>query len=249
MEFKSQEELLLFLRSLKEIGFGSQGICYYNPKDKKVYKIFHQFFDNDEDTDFAVRYVEGEILRFSHIENNTFIWPKETIFVNGEVVGYITPYINAKSLYKINPLRVNLDTFNKAIINAKKDIDLISDHKIVTMDMMYNMLYNKSFSIIDEDDYTYLRDESDIELNRKINHNNFDMEIYYFLADGIFENFINSHSDLKELYGSKKENVLVFLKLFRKYLSEMFDKEITCLGEARCCMNKRLIINKYQREL
>ena len=32
MEFKSQEELLLFLRSLKEIGFGSQGIYYYNPK-------------------------------------------------------------------------------------------------------------------------------------------------------------------------------------------------------------------------
>lgn len=247
MKFKSKEELLLFLRSLKELGFGSQGICYYNLKDKKVYKIFHQFFDDDDD-EYIVCYREDEILRFSHIENKTFIWPCNAIFVNGEVVGYTTPYINAQSLYKINPLVVNLDTFNSSIIAVKKDIDLISEQKVVTMDMMYNMLYNKSFSIIDVDDYTYLKDDS-IDLNKKTNHNNFDMEIYYFLVDGIFENFVNSHSDLKELYSTKKEDVLIFLKLFRKYLSELVGREITSLNEARKYLNKRLIMHKYQREL
>ena len=247
MVFNSKKELVLFLRNLKEIGFGSQGVCYYNPRDKKIYKIYHQFFDKDLDPDYFVHYTESEIMRFSHINNNTFIWPEDTIILNGEVVGYITQYVNAKSLYKINPLTVNLDTFYDAIINAKKDIDLISNYKVVTMDMMYNVLYNNSFSIIDADDYYYLDDDKDIEINRQINHNNFNMEIYYFLVDGIFENFVNANKELRELYGSKKEDVLIFLKLFRQYLSEMVGNEITSLKETRAYADKLLVVNRYQR--
>ena len=46
MEFKSIEELLAMLESLRMIGFGSQGTCYLNKKTGEVYKIFNQFIED-----------------------------------------------------------------------------------------------------------------------------------------------------------------------------------------------------------
>jgi len=249
MNFKTDMELFLFLNNLKEIGFGSQGICYYNPKDKNVYKIFHQFFDNENEPDFIVNYTERDILKFSKILNNTFIWPNDIITVDNEIVGYKSKYISGKSLYRINPLFIDLDNLSKSISWAKKDIDIISDNRVVTYDMMYNILYNKNFYIIDHDDYTFLKPDMDLENNKKTNQNNFDMELYYFLVDGFFDDFVNKSKDLKELYQSKDIDVLVFLKLLRKYLSEIVGKKIVFLNDAKKCINKSVRVKKYQRQL
>ena len=42
MDFKSKGELLLKLRSFKNIGEGSQGVCYLDKNSGIVYKIFNR---------------------------------------------------------------------------------------------------------------------------------------------------------------------------------------------------------------
>jgi len=41
MNFVSREHLLSYLTSLSFVGMGSQGECFFNKTDNKVYKIFH----------------------------------------------------------------------------------------------------------------------------------------------------------------------------------------------------------------
>jgi len=245
MNFKSREHLETFLDNLKIIGMGSQGVCYYNPYDNSVYKIFHQFFDEDDDIEYHVTYEEKEILRFSDVKNNTFVWPISVIRVKDEVVGYKTPYIKAKSLYQCNPMNVNLDSLFESILKARSDLDTISNHHILTYDMMYNVLYGNKFYIIDHDEYSY--SDKDSLWIRKNNYENFDMEIYYFLVDGLFQDFVDSNKLLRELYKDKKDDVLIFLNQLRYSLSEMVDKEITTLQDASKCCDQKVYRRKYQR--
>lgn len=247
MEFKTKKQLMLFLKTLKIIGMGSQGVCYYNSKDKYVYKLFHQFFDDDGDIEYHVTYEEKEILRFSDIKNETFIWSRDVISVNGEIVGYKVPYLKADNLYKCNPLRFNLDKLQESVIVARNDIGIISERHVLTYDMMYNILYGNKFFVIDHDEYSY--SDKDSSVIRRINYENFDMEIYYFLVDGLFQKFVNDNKMLSELYSDKKEDVLFFLKLFRNLLSEMVGKEIVTLGEASKYIDKKVISCHYQRKL
>lgn len=101
MKFINREHFNMFLKNLKFLGVGSQGVCYLDEKHKVVYKVFHTYFD-DEKSDYRVE----EILRFSDIVNDTFIWPSDVISVRGEIVGYTMPYVRAKSLYENDPLLV-----------------------------------------------------------------------------------------------------------------------------------------------
>ena len=87
MFFDSKDKFLNYLKFMedigiiKEIGVGSQGICYLELRNNKVYKIFHQFFDED-DEEFYIKYKKEDIVRFSHIVNDTFIWSNDVIVVN-----------------------------------------------------------------------------------------------------------------------------------------------------------------------
>lgn len=242
MEFKNKKMLLTFLNSnCYELGRGSQGIAYYNMEDDNVFKIFYEFFD-DEKVD---EYEREQILAFSNIANDTFIWADDTISVNGNLVGYKSPYIKDESLYKQDPLNINLDKFTNALIKVKDDIKLISRNKVLTFDIMYNILYGNNISIIDHIDYS----QSDMDYNILYhqNINNFALEIYYFLVNGYFDEFVNNYNDLKELYNSKQEDILIFLKLFRQHLSEYIGNHITTLKEAKKCLNRKDQILFYQR--
>lgn len=244
MKFDSKMELINFLyKNCYEIGRGSQGIAYYGMEDGYVFKIFYEFFDDET----FCEYEAEQILAFSNITNGTFIWAIDTIYVEGNLVGYKTPYISGKSLYKQEPLTINLDHFTNCLKVAKEDIKLISENKILTFDIMYNILYGQKISIIDHLDYSI----SKVDPNSlyQYNNNSFDLEIYFFLVDGYFDEFVNSYSDLKELYCSKKEDVLIFLKLLREHLSEYIGKQINTLNDAKKCINKNESCLLYQREL
>jgi len=110
---------------------------------------------------------------------------------------------------------------------------------------MYNILYGNKFYIIDHDEYSY--SDKDSLWIRKNNYENFDMEVYYFLVDGLFQGFVNSNKLLSELYKDKKDDVLIFLNQLRYSLSEMVDKEITTLQDAAKYCNQRVYRRKYQR--
>lgn len=249
MSFDSKEIFNLFLRNLKEIGIGSQGVCYLDKKNKVVYKVFHQYFDPAEESYMDYDYKMEEVLQFSNISNNTFVWPKDVIIVENKIVGYISSYVDAKPLDSVNPLNVSL---NKILISSKKvinDIEIISENGIVTYDMMYNVLYGrKGIFVIDTDDYVY--SSKDREKIFKTNRENFNRTMMYFLVDNYFNKFVSSNINLKEMYSSSDINIEEFILYFQKSLSEYVGEEITKLREASSCLNKYSSISpKYLRRI
>ena len=194
MYFKTIDELKLWLIIHKKDNFdgGSQGECF--KVGDKVYKIFIQFIDDEYDE--ITEYDKTDIMQFSSIINNTYIWPNDTIMVGDIVVGYITNYVDAKQLCNINPLRVDLDKFDKNLVSVDDDIKKISDNGVKSFDVMYNILYGKvGFKIIDSLDYS--KTDMNSSMLYKINCKNFYYGIRMFLVYGIFEDFVFQNKSLE----------------------------------------------------
>ena len=155
MEFYSRDEVIFQLILSKEIGSGSQGTCYLNAITNDVYKIFNQFFYLNIDEDEKVIYIKDEIMRYSHLINDTFIFPKDVITLNEEVIGYVTNYVKAIPLNQTDPLKVDLNLLVKNIELAHRDIKYLSDHNVSTFDMFYNILYGNKFYVTDTDEFGY----------------------------------------------------------------------------------------------
>ena len=238
MKFKSKRDLLLKTIVLKEIGEGSQGICYLDKNNKLIYKIYHEFFN-----ECMSDYNYNNIMQFSNIKNNTYIFPKDVIEVDDKVVGYIEPYVNSKDLSSINPLKISLDKLITNINNARIDIERISEYGIQTYDVMYNILYKNKFNVIDSDEYVIKDIDPSILIER--NNNNFDYAIYNFLIDNYFEEFVNSYRELRGMYKDKCVDVVIFIELLRKYLSEYIGDEVNKLSDAKECMNKRRVLEPF----
>ena len=47
MKFVNKEHFDAFLNCLSFLGQGSQGICYLDSKNRIVYKVLHEYFDED----------------------------------------------------------------------------------------------------------------------------------------------------------------------------------------------------------
>ena len=194
MRFMNMYQLEIWLEYHEEdtLGSGAQGTCF--KIGNKVYKIFNEFCDEYRYDDIV--YNKDDLLRFSEIKNNTFVWPSDVIVVGDKVVGYITDYIDAKSLYEINPLRVSLEKYIKSLDLVLDDIKIISDNGVMTFDVSYNTLYGRNgFNVIDTMEYTL----SDIDCSSlyKINKSRFDCETKLFLIDGYFDEFIDNNFFLK----------------------------------------------------
>ena len=152
MKFVNKEHFDAFLNCLSFLGQGSQGICYLDSKNRIVYKVLHEYFDEDENIYFS----KDDLLKFSDIKNKTFIWPTDIISVDGKVYGYIMPYKRAKNLNASNPLMVNLNSLEKGILRAEKDIKLLTDNGVHICDLRYNTLYNNgNIYVIDTIEYDY----------------------------------------------------------------------------------------------
>lgn len=233
MNFNNKQELMNFLKcKLTFIGSGSQGECYLDKNTNSVYKIFIDYIEED-----ICFYSEEDLLKFKNIKNNTFVFATDIVRVNENVVGYISKYVNATNLYKLNPLNVNLDKFNLSIKKAKKDIDFISKNKIKLYDIPYNILLGSKIYVTDFDDFNY----TDVDLNKLKNMNNysFNLELFWFLVDGYFNEFVKSNNELSELYETK-DDIIMFLKLFRRDLSEYVGIKINKLNECKKYLNKKI---------
>lgn len=238
MKITNKDNFLNYLNSLRFLGVGSQGACYYDPKTNQVLKVFHIFFDNDNDYG-----IFEDLTQFSNITNSTFIWPIETIEYKSFVIGYTMKFVKSKSLYEINPLYVNLNSFAKAINKSYKDIELLTNNDIKIYDIMYNILYSKGkINVIDTMEY------SKRNVTLKENSEGFNLELKYFLVDNLFNNFVNSNSFLRDLYDSKDANALEFLNELKRKLSEYIGFEITMLNEVRMLTSK-IDRPKYIREI
>lgn len=230
MNFKSMDELKLWVKLNNKFNFdgGSQGECF--KIGNKVYKIFIQYIE--EDYYDMITYNKEDIMQFSHIVNNTYIWPNDVITVGDIVVGYIMDYVDAKSLCGINPLMINLDIFEKSLEIVNENIKVISNNGVKTFDVMYNIMYGKNgFKIIDSLEYSLCDD--DVSKLIKINSKNFYYEIRLFLISGYFDEFIFNYNYLYRMCYDTDCNFIDFLKEFRKKLSVNEGFEISKLWDAK----------------
>lgn len=222
MEFRGRYEFDEYINKLFYLGEGSQGKCYLDKENNLVYKVFHDYYDYEDSG-----YREDDIIKFSDVINSTVIWPRDVIYVNGFVVGYVMFYCNADNLYKIDPLGINLDNLESSINKAYKDIDILTNNNISLYDVRYNILYNNKFYIIDTLEY------GNRFVNVSENREGFDKEIMLFLVDNYFNDFVSSNKLLNEMYMEYDVSSLSFLKEFRSSLSEYLDMDIVYLRDAK----------------
>lgn len=242
MVINNKKDLNNYLKCLKYLGCGSQGEAYYDFKNKKVIKIFHDIFDEDSEYFFDI--FESDILKFKDCNNDTYIFADDVVYLNDKIIGYTMSFAPGDTIDKINPLKVNLDLFYNALDSAYFDIKKISDYKILTFDCLYNTMYgNDKISIIDADEYCFSNIDED-SLYQK-NRFNFNIGIMLFLVDTYFDEFVKENKILNEMYMSKDIDIREFLIFFRNNLSEYVGKNIVILNDAKLLLNKK----KHERKL
>ncbi len=224
VSFNNKNNFDLYLKRLFFLGMGSQGICYLDKKNKIVYKIFHGYFDDEDEG-----YTADDILKFSGIRNNTFIWPSDVVYANGRIIGYTMPYVSSVNLCDTDLLSTNLNLLEKAIDKSYCDIEILTKNNVCLYDVMYNILYsNGKINVIDSMEYNFGN------ASLKENMAAFDAEIKYFLVDNYFDEFVNNDILLREMYHDKKNvTSLEFLRMFRNKLSEYIGTDIDKLEKAK----------------
>ncbi len=246
MRFKNSNEVDLFIKKHKNnyIGSGAEGECYLDIRTNLVYKIFNSYFYKEDSCISPL-----DVLKFSNITNNTFIWPIDYISLDNNVIGYITIYKDAISLYKINPLKINLNNFTTTISKVYEDVKILSNNNIALNDIRYNMLYsNNNIYIIDTLNYYYSYDYKSSYLN---NLSRIDDSIKAFLIDGYFDDYILSDNELNDMYNDKYSSGLEFITLLKDKLTNSLDKKINSLSDAkkliRRCEGKRNYVRGYNK--
>ena len=224
VSFNNKNNFDLYLKRLFFLGMGQQGICYLDKKNKIVYKIFHGYFDDEDEG-----YTADDILKFSGIRNNTFIWPSDVVYANGRIIGYTMPYVSSVNLCDTDLLSTNLNLLEKAIDKSYCDIEILTKNNVCLYDVMYNILYsNGKINVIDSMEYNFGN------ATLKENMAAFDAEIRYFLVDNYFDEFVNNDILLREMYHDKKNvTSLEFLRMFRNKLSEYIGTDIDKLEKAK----------------
>ena len=244
MEMKNKEEFKRYLSSLKELGFGSSGVTYYDTKRSKVIKVSHDYLNE------GISYYSEDILAFKDCQNNTYIFADDSIVIDDKIVAYTMPFAPGKPLYMTDPLRIKYDNFMNAVINSMTDVEKISNYGVESFDVIYNMMYSsKKLSIIDQDEYSLSKMKMEDSVLLKYNFYQFNTSVMLFLIDSYFDNFVSDNKVLHEMYNSKDVNIKEFLILFNKSLSEYASKEIVTLNDAKGALDKRKIVKKYIRNI
>lgn len=182
------------------IGAGKTAVCF-KMKDGNVFKCYLNTHLKNE-----LFRLKGDMLehlkKLSELKNDTYRAPEKIVIKDNQVIGYIYPYIKAKT--------INNMSVNTKILDSIKEYDkLLSDTKEVSdKDFKLgdihtkNILYNEMFYIIDLDFSSYIKTHSEI-------YNN-----YYFNMNLIMRTY------LEKIFKVNKETEI--LKFNDSKLAEMF---------------------------
>lgn len=168
--------------------------------------------------------------------------------LNDKIVGYTSKFVSGKNLQYINPLTININNLMQSIKQVKEDTKLISENKIKSYDVIYNIMYDyKNIEVIDTDEYNY----SMLPVKDLIAKNNysFNIGIKQFLIDNYFDEFVASNKELNDMYNSDDADILELLRTFRQCISEQAGYEISNLNKASSCLNKTKHEPKFIRTL
>ena len=210
-----------------------------------------EILDTDEVFDDEMSYLtknKEETLKFNQAVNNTYIFPDDVLMLNDKIVGYTSKFVSGKNLQYINPLSVNINNLMQSIKQVKEDTKLISENKIKSYDVIYNIMYDyENIAVIDTDEYNY----SMLPVKDLIAKNNysFNIGIKQFLIDNYFDEFVASNKELNDMYNSDDADILELLRTFRQCISEQAGYEISNLNKASFCLNKTKHEPKFIRTL
>lgn len=158
IKFNNEKEFQTFLdkKFLVFKGSGSEGEFYFSRADKLGYKIFYNHIDHkilEEDI--------NKIIMDSEVQLESFLFPIDSLVVDGKLAGYISKYkrnniLSDENIFEIDVLNFDFDSLKQAYKLMKIDVSLLTDKGILIYDLPNNLVYDgKRLYAIDT--YSYLR--------------------------------------------------------------------------------------------
>lgn len=223
----TKEEFNKLWNKLEYLGGSSEGTCKrLNNKETMKYLDGPYVSLNEE-----------QILMFKDIKNKTYLFPYKILYINNEIMGYITRYSSGKNLIEVPRDTIRFDKFIIGSKNVEDDTKNLSDEGVLTHDILFNILYkNGIFHMIDT--YYYEIVDEDNESLYKKNISYFNYSLLEFLVKDRFYKFVFTSKELTELYKEAEngESIISFLEMLRQRLSEYCDKDVKVVRDAKKAM-------------
>ncbi len=171
--FKTEDDFRDFLNKfyLTEIGFGTEGVAYFDMRNDRVIKTLDDKMYNPE-----------KLITEDDIKLDSFKFPKDLYVCNDELLGYSSSYFrgdlfndNTYGRYK----RIDLIKLLNASKVMLKDINSLTDNHIYSYDLYSNMMFDGNV-LAACDTLNYYRDYSD-DLDEK-NLSNYIYSLNYELS-------------------------------------------------------------------
>lgn len=224
MKITEINSLSKYLLGAKIIGVGTTAICFLL-SDKRVLKLYYNSYNKKHL--FYTKDMTKHLEMLGKLTNETYIGPNEILISNNEVIGYLYPYINAKTLKHMKKY-ISLDSIINKYKKLEKNTKEISTSNFLLRDLHdRNILIDKDIYIIDLD-RGYIDQESTNdkvytynmrEINKTIIDSLFNVKDYQLLE---FTNL-----DIQKLYKEAiHKNPEAFIELLIK-LDESCNNDIS----------------------
>lgn len=164
MKFTHVNNLSEFLYGSRIIGVGTTAVCFLM-SDNRVLKVYRNTYLKRQL--FELKNMKEHLKLLNKITNDSYIGPDEVLLKNNEVIAYIYPYINSKTLSKIsNGVTIYdlCENFDKLIDDTEK----VSNYSFRLGDLhSKNILFNLYYHLIDLDKGYIEKDKDKSEINRE----------------------------------------------------------------------------------
>lgn len=155
MKIREDVQIFKYLAGARIIGIGSTAICFLLT-DGRVLKLYYNIyikgliFNNCD--------IVSHFLDINSISNDTYIGPDEILINKDSVIGYIYPYVDAKTLY-YSRYFISLNEIINKYPKLYEDTKKISQKNFILRDVHdKNILVKSIFYIIDLD-YGYINED------------------------------------------------------------------------------------------
>lgn len=251
------ETLDEFLSYLKPLGVGGEGSCYVfrgralkvfdGPKysslscnsDEGLLYFSPDFYDYDIDETLIPD--EEYIMRYSSIQNDTFVFADGIFRTNNKIRGLFMPLITMPRLREFRVASTKYDSLIRALKKCTKDVKLISSYGIEIVDVAdVNIFFDgRNFKIADTLEYKDNDAEPDIVL--KTNVTTVSKFLIEYFTKGNIKRSLKLNKNMLDLYRDRKniECPSMFFTELKRHLGDVCDTPINSISSAEKILAKK----------